>query len=63
MIPCLIILYKLQVLADKLPDVLDFQKDLVNLEAASKVLQILLEGFGSALIFLLASNYVRKTNF
>lgn len=43
MIPCLIILYKLQVLADKLPDVLDFQKDLVNLEAASKVLQFYLK--------------------
>nr|CAD1825012.1 unnamed protein product [Ananas comosus var. bracteatus] len=29
--------YLCKVLADKLPDVLDFQKDLVNLEAASKI--------------------------
>lgn len=32
-----VMLDKLQVLADKLPEVLDFSKDLASLEAASKV--------------------------
>lgn len=34
---CLCIAFNSQVLADKLPELLDFPRDLVSLEAASKV--------------------------
>jgi len=34
---CLCIAFNLQVLAEKLPELLDFPKDLISLEAASKV--------------------------